>query len=127
LSAAICNEWLHRPDQLDRDRFVVVLYVGFSKALPNFASTVMYFAAPLLLEIGFRMILWRAVNSEERGLVHPRLYSAVDLFFSLIGAVTGPIKTVLRLLSAVFCLFFHLFRSDTLLMVDPRFVSHDVH
>ena len=44
-----------------------------------------------------------------------------------IAAGTGPIRTVLRLLTAFLCLFMHLFRTDLLLMVDRRWVYADFH
>ena len=62
-----------------------------------------------------------------RGMMHPRLYSVVDLGFSILSAFTGPIKTILRLLLGFACLALHLFRVDVSLMLDKRFVKFDLH
>jgi hypothetical protein len=107
--------------------FVLLLYLAFSKSTPLIWDTLLLIALPIAIEIGFRSIVWRYMLSLERGILHPRLFTAADLFFSLLGAATGPIKTIGRLLSAFFCLFFHMFRSDVLLMVDTRFTPMDPH
>lgn len=103
--------------------FVLLLYLIFANSTPIIWDTILLLTLPVVLEIGFRMLVWRYMLSQERGILHPRLFTTADLFFALLGTATGPIKTIGRLVSAFFCVFFHMFRSDVLLMVDPRFMA----
>ena len=49
------------------------------------------------------------------------------IHFIVLQAATGPIKSIGRLVAAFFCVFFHMFRSDVMLMVDSRFIPMDPH
>ena len=65
--------------------FVVLLYLTFAKSTPTLWNTLLLLTVPIALEIGFRSVVWRYMVSQERGILHPRLFTAADLFFSLIG------------------------------------------
>ena len=104
-----------------------LLYLVFSLALPDKVMPLLWIMAPVVLEMFLRAAIWNRLVSPDRGITHPRLFGFVDLLFAVISAWTGPIKTVLRLMTAGICLLMHLYRSDISLMLDHRFVTLDPH
>jgi hypothetical protein len=81
----------------------------------------------VLIETLLKKITWVKIIDSQRGLRHPRLYAAADVFFSAYSAVTGPIKTVVRVLGAMCGLFMQLFRSDATMMLDKSLYLLDPH
>ena len=104
--------------------WMVVLYISFSQAVPSDPSGALLLAAPVLLE-GilkrlvrsvpsirsclsldiFKAQIWKKIISPKQGILHPRIYAAVDVLLSLTSTVTGPIKTLFRVVGATICLF----------------------
>ena len=82
---------------------------------------------PVLLETVLKKTVWGKIVDRKHGVRHPRLYAYVDVLLSLTSTVTGPIKTFLRVASAIVCLFVHLFRSDVTMMLDRSFLPLDPH
>ena len=103
--------------------WMVVLYISFSQAVPSDPSGALLLAAPVLLEgILKRLVrtlslamavypsdilpqIWKKIISPKQGILHPRIYAAVDVLLSLTSTVTGPIKTLFRVVGGIICLF----------------------
>lgn len=107
--------------------WMVILYIAFCKALPQDPIGMLLMLSPVALEAILKTIIWQKVISTRQGILHPRIYAAVDVVLSLTSTITGPIKTVFRVLGASICLFIHLFRSDVTMMLDKAFYPLDPH
>ena len=101
----------------------------FCKALPSIATTMLAFATPIIFEALLRRALWgqTRIVETQNGIRHPRLFATVDLVLTLTSVITGPIKTLARVIGAQGCIFANLFRSDRCLMVEPSLVPLDQH
>jgi hypothetical protein len=108
---------------------VLVLYIMFCKALPSIVTTMLAFATPVISEALLRRRLWgrTRIVETQNGIRHPRLFATVDLVLTLTSVITGPIKTLARVIGAQVCIFANLFRSDRCLMVEPSLVLLDQH
>ena len=84
-------------------------------------------AAPVVFEQAIRLVVWDMVIDTQHGLRHPRLYSVVDWVLSTMSVVTGPVKTLVRVTVAIFCLILSLFRVDLMVMGDTGFTRADMH
>ena len=107
--------------------WMVVLYITFCQALPSDIVGTLWMVTPVALEAMLKTLMWQKVISARQGILHPRIYALVDVTLSLTSTITGPIKTVFRVVGATICLFVHLFRSDVTMMLDKAFFSLDPH
>ena len=82
---------------------------------------------PVVLETVLRKFIWGKIVDSKHGIRHPRLYAVVDVVLSVVSTVTGPVKTLIRVIGAVVCLLAHLFRSDVGMMLDRSFLALDPH
>jgi hypothetical protein len=115
---AICFHWVC---------WMVILYVVFCPGLPNDLTVLYVLMFPIIVEGILKSLLWKSIISEQHGILHIRIYALVDVLLSMTSAVTGLIKTVLRVVGGVVCLLAHLFRSDVTMMLDKSFYSLDPH
>ena len=107
--------------------WMVVLYITFCQALPSDIVGTLWMVTPVALEAMLKTMMWQKVISARQGILHPRIYALVDVTLSLTSTITGPIKTVFRVVGATICLFIHLFRSDVTMMLDKAFFPLDPH
>lgn len=107
--------------------WMVALYFTFCQAFPSDLFGLLILVSPVMIEGILKKMLWKKVVSPKQGLLHPRIYLMVDVALSLASTITGPIKTVFRVVGATLCLFMHLFRSDVTMMLDQSFFALDPH
>eukprot|EP01043_Picozoa_sp_COSAG02_P020042 COSAG02_NODE_979_length_15497_cov_5.029549_7_plen_1218_part_00 len=105
----------------------VLLYWNTCRAIPSHFAQLMWLSMPVAVEQSIKLVVWRKIIDQKRGLRHPRIYSAVDSVLSIIAVVTGPIKTAVRLSAAAVCLFLSLYRTDLMIMVDSYAAPLDMH
>ena len=72
-----------------------------------------------------RAQIWKKIISPKQGILHPRIYAVADVMLSLTSTVTGPIRTMFRVVGATICLLMHLFRADVTMMLDRSFYPLD--
>ncbi len=107
--------------------WMIVLYVAFAEIFPSDPLGTFYMLLPIIFESMLKKLLWGKIVSKDHGIVQPRLYAAMDVLLSLTSTVTGPIKTIFRVVGGTICMFFHLFRSDVTMMLDRSFYALDPH